>query len=315
MLLPHHWAHVLFPNVKEIGQDGMWKKLNPKAITSDERCGFMVKSKCKDGAPAVTMRNMSKNIRCKNVHVHKWFVLDGDNDATRIERMDTVMDDKKVLTLVNHERIPMLLEIQDTKHASPPNVSRGGVLHTNEAPGNCLAIALGRRSNVKVTMNTSPDRHIKTRDSCVFVRNVCDKSEHYLQTWASGCPSNATAQRHPHYMHEHVRCSIHRYTHVAGGSGLASHVVRGHQGRTSLGPRSGTEPPSPVGEAQGSPSDTYLGSTRSTIYFPHYATAHCAARTTSTVTVVQHGSTCGYAGATGMWGGINVLTHLFSGRV
>ena len=109
----------------------------------------------------------------------------------------------------------MLLEIQDTKHASPPNVSRGGVLHTNEAPGNCLAIALGRRSNVKVTMNTSPDRQIKTRDSCVFVRNVCDMSEHYLRTWASGCPSNATAQRHPHYM-ARTRTVLHSQIHPCG---------------------------------------------------------------------------------------------------
>ena len=86
--------------VEEISQDGMWEQANPRAITSDQQYGLMVKSECKDGAVAVTMRNMCKMIGW-NVHVHKWFVLDGDNDATWIESMNTVMDDNKVLTLVS----------------------------------------------------------------------------------------------------------------------------------------------------------------------------------------------------------------------
>ena len=139
-------------------------------------------------------------------------------------------------------------------------------------------------------MNTSPDRHIKADVSYELVRDVCSKSELYLRTLASGCHTNAAVHRHPHYMHEHARCSSHRYTQVPGGSCLGSHVVRRHQGRTSLGPGSGT-----------APSDPYLGPIRTTIHFPHYATANYAARTTFTVTVVQLGSMCGYAWATGIW--------------
>jgi dynein heavy chain len=131
----------LMEAVKEIGQDGMWEQVNPKAITSDELYGTMSKTKeWKDGAIAVIIRNMSKEINgYKPSHAHKWLVLDGDIDATWIESMNTVMDDNKVLTLVSNERIPftptmrMLLEIQDMKHASPATVSRGGVLFINEA--------------------------------------------------------------------------------------------------------------------------------------------------------------------------------------
>ena len=54
-----------------VGQDGMWEQVAPKASTSDERYGFMVKSECTDGAAAVTKRNMSKIIGCKHVHLHK----------------------------------------------------------------------------------------------------------------------------------------------------------------------------------------------------------------------------------------------------
>jgi dynein heavy chain len=130
----------LLDSVKSIGQDGLWEQVNPKAITSDELYGIMTKSKeWKDGAIAVIMRNMSKEMNgYKGTHVHKWVILDGDIDATWIESMNTVMDDNKILTLVSNERIPftatmrMLLEIQDMKHASPATVSRGGVLFVNE---------------------------------------------------------------------------------------------------------------------------------------------------------------------------------------
>ncbi len=133
------WKSLMI-SLLEIGQGGQWEQVNPKAITSNELYGIMTKSKeWKDGAIAVIMRNMSKEINgYKPVHQHKWVILDGDIDAEWIESMNTVMDDNKVLTLVSNERIPftntmrMLLEIQDMKHASPATVSRGGVLYINE---------------------------------------------------------------------------------------------------------------------------------------------------------------------------------------
>jgi dynein heavy chain len=130
----------LAESLRSVGQDGLWEQVNPKAITSDELYGTMSKTKeWKDGAIAVIVRNMSKEINgYKAAHVHKWMILDGDIDATWIESMNTVMDDNKILTLVSNERIPftstmrMLLEVQDMKHASPATVSRGGVLFINE---------------------------------------------------------------------------------------------------------------------------------------------------------------------------------------
>jgi hypothetical protein len=66
---------------------------------------------------------------------HQWVVLDGDVDPEWIESMNSVMDDNRVLTLANNERITvqpwtkLLFEVADLTHASPATVSRGGVLY------------------------------------------------------------------------------------------------------------------------------------------------------------------------------------------
>jgi len=71
----------------------------------------------------------------------KWLVLDGDLDANWIESMNSVMDDNKILTLANNDRIPvkphmkLLFEIRDLKHATPATVSRAGILFISDDSG------------------------------------------------------------------------------------------------------------------------------------------------------------------------------------
>ncbi len=71
----------------------------------------------------------------------KWILLDGDLDANWIESMNSVMDDNKILTLANNERIPlkahmrMIFEIRDLRFASPATVSRAGILYISDDSG------------------------------------------------------------------------------------------------------------------------------------------------------------------------------------
>lgn len=52
--------------------------------------------------------------------------------------MNSVMDDNKILTLANNERIPvkphmrLLFEIRDLKYATPATVSRAGILYISD---------------------------------------------------------------------------------------------------------------------------------------------------------------------------------------
>ena len=68
----------------------------------------------------------------------KWIVLDGDLDANWIESMNSVMDDNKILTLTNGERIrlekhcALLFEVFDLQFASPATISRCGMVYVDD---------------------------------------------------------------------------------------------------------------------------------------------------------------------------------------
>ena len=64
----------------------------------------------------------------------RWIIFDGDVDALWVENMNSVMDDNRLLTLPNGERIrlqvhcKLVVEVFDLQYASPATVSRCGMV-------------------------------------------------------------------------------------------------------------------------------------------------------------------------------------------
>lgn len=57
----------------------------------------------------------------------KWILFDGPVDTLWIESMNSVMDDNKVLTLINGERIALPEQVQEcSDYRSPAEVETGG---------------------------------------------------------------------------------------------------------------------------------------------------------------------------------------------
>eukprot|EP00327_Prymnesium_parvum_P015479 CAMPEP_0113272674 /NCGR_PEP_ID=MMETSP0008_2-20120614/23450_1 /TAXON_ID=97485 /ORGANISM="Prymnesium parvum" /LENGTH=4484 /DNA_ID=CAMNT_0000122153 /DNA_START=48 /DNA_END=13502 /DNA_ORIENTATION=+ /assembly_acc=CAM_ASM_000153 len=141
-----------------IGQPHREVQLNPKAITSPQMFGSLdiVANEWTEGIFAQLWRKYNRDKK-----TFTWLILDGPVDAIWIENMNTVMDDNRILTLANNDRIPMLrpnvtlhFEVEDLRNASPATVSRAGIIYISEAD-------LGYEPMVKSWLGTRPkDAHV-----------------------------------------------------------------------------------------------------------------------------------------------------------
>jgi dynein heavy chain len=106
--------------------------MNPKAIKNQEMYGMM-NQVTNDWIPGVFSEIWKRCNSKQNKHI-SWIICDGPVDAIWIENLNTVLDDNKILTLANAERIPMsenckmVFEVENLNNASPATVSRCGII-------------------------------------------------------------------------------------------------------------------------------------------------------------------------------------------
>ncbi|CAL7938030.1 unnamed protein product [Xylocopa violacea] len=109
--------------------------INPKALSLAELYGEynLGTGEWHDGVISSIMRKTCSD----DSPDAKWILFDGPVDADWIENMNSVMDDNKMLTLINNDRISMpnqvslLFEVQDLEVASPATVSRAGMVYND----------------------------------------------------------------------------------------------------------------------------------------------------------------------------------------
>ncbi|KAM9820319.1 LOW QUALITY PROTEIN: dynein axonemal heavy chain 2 [Neosynchiropus ocellatus] len=110
--------------------------LNPKSMSLGELYGEnqLSSSEWTDGVLSSIMRSTCADEGPEE----KWIVLDGPVDPLWVERMNSVMDDNKVLTLLSGERISvpgqvsLLFEVENLAVASPATVSRCGMVYHDD---------------------------------------------------------------------------------------------------------------------------------------------------------------------------------------
>jgi len=112
-------------------------RMNPKSITGQEMYGVM-NNVTGEWIPGVYSQIWKKCNDKKNKYT-SWIQCDGPVDAIWVENLNTVLDDNKILTLANAERIPMndnckmTFEVGNLDNASPATVSRCGIVYVSES--------------------------------------------------------------------------------------------------------------------------------------------------------------------------------------
>jgi dynein heavy chain 1 len=109
--------------------------IDPKAITKDELYGFLdpTTREWTDGIFTYILRKIIDN-KLNELERRQWIIFDGDVDPEWVENLNSVLDDNKLLTLPNGERLAIppnvriMFEVQDLNNATLATVSRCGMI-------------------------------------------------------------------------------------------------------------------------------------------------------------------------------------------
>ncbi|KAI9017153.1 dynein heavy chain [Gaertneriomyces semiglobifer] len=121
------------------GIEGLSYVIDPKAMSKEILYGHMdpTTREWTDGLFTHIMRKIVDNVRGEATKRH-WIIFDGDVDPEWVENLNSVLDDNKLLTLPNGERLSLppnvriMFEVEDLKQATLATVSRCGMVWFSE---------------------------------------------------------------------------------------------------------------------------------------------------------------------------------------
>jgi dynein heavy chain 1 len=114
---------------------GLIHVINPKSTTKEVLYGWLdaTTREWTDGVFTKIIRDIVEDARGDGSKRH-WIVFDGEVDPEWVENLNSVLDDNKLLTLPNGERLPIpanvriLFEVEGLDQATPATVSRCGMV-------------------------------------------------------------------------------------------------------------------------------------------------------------------------------------------
>lgn len=133
------WKVLLRALERYDGMEGVAHVINPKAISKEALYGTLDPNtrEWTDGLFTHILRKIIDNVRGE-INKRQWIIFDGDVDPEWVENLNSVLDDNKLLTLPNGERLSIppnvriMFEVQDLKYATLATVSRCGMIWFSE---------------------------------------------------------------------------------------------------------------------------------------------------------------------------------------
>ncbi|KAI1007775.1 Dynein heavy chain, cytoplasmic [Podosphaera aphanis] len=131
---------ILLQAVQQVeGIEGVCHIIDPKVISKEALYGNLdpTTREWTDGLFTSILRKIVDNLRGEESRRH-WIVFDGDVDPEWVENLNSVLDDNKLLTLPNGERLSLppnvriMFEVETLKYATLATVSRCGMVWFSE---------------------------------------------------------------------------------------------------------------------------------------------------------------------------------------
>lgn len=143
------WKLLLQALQKVEGIEGVCYIIDPKVMSKEALYGNLdpTTREWTDGLFTSVLRKIIDNLRGEETRRH-WIVFDGDVDPEWVENLNSVLDDNKLLTLPNGERLNLpqnvriMFEVENLKYATLATVSRCGMVWFSEdtiTPGMLVA--------------------------------------------------------------------------------------------------------------------------------------------------------------------------------
>lgn len=129
------WRTLLQALQRVEGVEGVCHVIDPKVMSKEHLYGNLDSTtrEWTDGLFTSILRKIVDNLRGEDTRRH-WIVFDGDVDPEWVENLNSVLDDNKLLTLPNGERLSLpsnvriMFEVETLKYATLATVSRCGMV-------------------------------------------------------------------------------------------------------------------------------------------------------------------------------------------
>ncbi|KAF2672450.1 cytoplasmic dynein-like protein 1 heavy chain 1 [Microthyrium microscopicum] len=129
------WRILLKALQRVDGIEGVCHVIDPKVMSKEHLYGTLdpTTREWTDGLFTSILRKIIDNLRGEDSKRH-WIVFDGDVDPVWVENLNSVLDDNKMLTLPNGERLNLpsnvriMFEVETLKYATLATVSRCGMV-------------------------------------------------------------------------------------------------------------------------------------------------------------------------------------------
>lgn len=129
------WQTLLAALQRVDGVEGVCHVIDPKVMSKESLYGSLDSTtrEWTDGLFTSILRKVVDNLRGEDSKRH-WIVFDGDVDPEWVENLNSVLDDNKLLTLPNGERLGLppnvriMFEVETLKYATLATVSRCGMV-------------------------------------------------------------------------------------------------------------------------------------------------------------------------------------------